>query len=141
MGGVWTVPMAAVASLWGVQSAGLRLGQLSAILKRATLLGAGALIGFFVTTPYAFTSRYYLDMLLGTWRLQGAIAGGDPFGAITIWSWATAIYTHIGPIGAALAGLGVAWVRLSIGHLYSGEVLGRCLLPAINGCAHGRYRY
>ena len=109
-GGPWTVPMAFLALLWGLQAAGHNIAALKPLLGRCMVLGAAALFGYFVSTPYAFTDPYLLRSLWSTWHIQGLGASTDgPFGRVTTSTWVQAIYAHIGPLAAALAG--VAMVR------------------------------
>jgi hypothetical protein len=113
MGGPWTVPMAALAAWWGLQSAGLRL-TLGRGIVAIVVLGAASLVGLFVTTPYAFIGHYYLDQVRATWQLQGTTAEEGPFGVITIWSWTKELYAYMGPLGAVLCGLAVGRILLSL---------------------------
>ena len=59
-GGPWTVPMAFLALLWGLQAAGHKFSAVKPLLGRCVVLGAAALFGYFVSTPYAFTDPYLL---------------------------------------------------------------------------------
>ena len=59
-GGPWTVPMAFLALLWGLQAAGHKFSAVKPMLGRCMVLGAAALFGYFVSTPYAFTDPYLL---------------------------------------------------------------------------------
>jgi Dolichyl-phosphate-mannose-protein mannosyltransferase/F5/8 type C domain len=114
MGGVWTVPMAALALWWGLRASGLKRGDIGAIVKRPATLGAASLVGWFVATPYALFDSYYFHKLAEVWALQGATAGDGPFGSITIGLWATKAYEYIGPVGAALCGLSIGRVGIGI---------------------------
>jgi 4-amino-4-deoxy-L-arabinose transferase-like glycosyltransferase len=109
-GGPWTVPMAFLALLWGLQAASHKFSAVKPLLGRCMVLGAAALFGYFVSTPYAFTDPYLLRSFSSMWQIQGLGASTDgPFGRVTISTWVQAIYAHIGPLAAALAG--VAMVR------------------------------
>ena len=58
VGGPWTVPMGLLALWWGVQATGHRLSDLTILAKRVALLGSTALLGYVVSTPYAFMDPY-----------------------------------------------------------------------------------
>jgi hypothetical protein len=118
MGGVWMVPVAALAWWWGLRASGQKLTEIGATIKRLAVLGVASLVGLFVTTPYAFIGDYYYRKLVDAWRVQGAAAADGPFGVITMWSWVTALYQHFGPIAVVLSALAVA----RIGH---GIITGR----------------
>jgi 4-amino-4-deoxy-L-arabinose transferase-like glycosyltransferase len=107
-GGPWTVPMAFLVLLWGLQAAGHKYYAVKPFLGRCVVLGAAALFGYFVSTPYAFTDLYLLRSYWSMWHIQGLSASTDgPFGRITPWTWLQAIYAHIGPLAAALAGVAI----------------------------------
>ena len=63
-GGPWTVPMAFLALLWGLQAAGHNTAAFKPLLGRCIVLGAAALFGYFVSTPYAFTDPIPAALLM-----------------------------------------------------------------------------
>src|SRR5262245_593850 len=107
-GGPWTVPMAFLALVWGLQAAGHKFYAVKPFFGRCVVLGAAALFGYFVSTPYAFTDPYLLRSYWSVWHFQGLGASTDgPFGSVTTSTWLQAIYAHIGPLAAALAGVAI----------------------------------
>jgi len=113
-GGPWTVPMSLLALGWGVQAAGHRLSDLSITTERVVLLGATGILGYVVSTPYAFMDPYLFRALASAWqyeRLSGASEG--PFGRVTMWTWIEAVYAHNGPLAAILVIAALARVAIS----------------------------
>lgn len=107
-GGPWMVPMALLALLWGMQAAGHNFPAVKQFLGRGVVLGAATVFGYFVSTPYAFTDPYLLRSYWSTWQIQGLGASTDgPFGRVTTATWLQAIYAHVGPLAAALAGVAI----------------------------------
>lgn len=115
VGGPWTVPMAALALWWGLGASGAGL-KLKPVAARVGLLGWGALLGYFLSTPYLFTNPYLYRTFKNAWQAQG-VGSDSPFGQVTLWTWTTATYDHIGPLAAALVALGL--VRVFAGALTS----------------------
>ena len=98
-GGPWTVPVALLAAAIGVKACASPSSMGWPMTKRAALLGPAALAGFFVTTPYAFLDTYYARSL----RLQYDIVSTNSLQQdLSPFSWSSAVYDHIGPIGAVL---------------------------------------
>ena len=97
LGGPWTVPMGLLALGWGVQAAGHRLRDLRIAIKRVALLGSTAVLGYVVSTPYAFMDPYLFRGFFSAWQLQGLGAAADgPFGRVTLWTWIEAVYSISG---------------------------------------------
>jgi hypothetical protein len=114
-GGAWTMPMAGMALWWGVQQAGFGRAGGCEIGRRVLALGAAALAGWMITTPYAFLDPYYIKRAAAQMLAQGPGAGAGPFGQVTVWTWLTRIHDHIGGVAAALCGLTIARVALRVG--------------------------
>ena len=113
-GGPWTVPMGLLALGWGIQAAGHQLRDWKVTTKRLTLLGSTALLGYVVSTPYAFMDPYLFKTYASAWFFQGLGAASDgPFGRVNLWTWVEAIYGHIGPLATILVVAALA--RVAIG--------------------------
>ena len=112
VGGPWTVPMALLALGWGIHATGGRIAELRTTVKRGALLGAAAIVGYAVSTPYGFLSFYLLKTLSVAWLIQG-IGSASPFGEITLWSWITTLYEYIGPAASILVMATIA--RVAVG--------------------------
>lgn len=113
-GGAWTVPMAALALWWGIAAARLRVVDWAGSLPRVAILGASALVGWIVTTPYLFDVYYAkatIDMLL----TQGPNATEGPFGRVTMLTWLGRIYEHMNMLALVLCALAVGRVVLRVG--------------------------
>jgi hypothetical protein len=102
-GGPWTVPMAVLAVWLGLRavSTAPRARTVRRTASRVALLGVAALIGFFVTTPYAFLDTYYARSM----HLAYQTVTRDSLqqsGAGPLLTWSKALYEYVGPVGALL---------------------------------------
>jgi Dolichyl-phosphate-mannose-protein mannosyltransferase len=123
LGGAWTVPMAALALWWGLQSTRINLGQEIAI--RLVVLVVAALAGWIITTPYGFMDPYYLKRVAAQLLVQGPSAGVEPFGHLTLWSWLIKVCDYVTPVGLVLTALALARIvlRIDIGARFRPLVL------------------
>ena len=113
-GGPWTVPMGLLALGWGMQAAGHQLRDWKVTTQRLTMLGSTALLGYVVSTPYAFMDPYLFKAYASAWFFQGLGAASDgPFGRVNLWTWIEAIYGHIGLLATILVVAALA--RVAIG--------------------------
>jgi hypothetical protein len=107
-GGSWTVPMAFLSLLWGMQAAEHKFYELKPLVGRCVVLGSGALFGYFISTPYAFLDPYLFRSYWLLWNIQGLAGSTDgPFGRITFGTWVQAIYAHSSRLRTKKKGLGV----------------------------------
>jgi 4-amino-4-deoxy-L-arabinose transferase-like glycosyltransferase len=109
-GGVWTIPMALLA-VWLGARARPRIARVLGV--RVLVLGAAALVGFFVSTPYAFLDTYYYRSIAITYSIvtQNHLQLSE---AVSLGSWAKTLYDYVGPIAAGLFAVTLAravWVN------------------------------
>jgi hypothetical protein len=93
-GGAWTIPMVLVALWLGAEPGSRRL------VRRLLVVGLAALVGFFVSTPYAFLDRYYARSM----RLAFETVTTDSLrqGRLSFSSWLDAVFDYAGPLATAL---------------------------------------
>lgn len=103
MGGPWLVPMAALATAWGVQTSA-DAHRIRCFVGRMTLLGLVALGAFALCTPYAFLDSFYFKVLRLVWRVYK----GSPFGEVTARTWWDQLWLHEGTTVGTLTVLALA---------------------------------
>jgi hypothetical protein len=129
-GGPWTIPMALLAVWLGAraQPAGPATALVRRLGSKTLVLGAAALIGFFISTPYAFFDTYYARSMQLAYRIvtEDSLQQNGPNSLVT---WGKALYEYIGPIGASLVVLTIGrvvwanWRKASDTTLTLGVVL------------------
>lgn len=107
-GGVWTIPMALLALWLGARLTRRRIsaGFARTLGARVLLLGGAGLVGFFISTPYAFLDRYYYRSIALTYRIV-ADNHLQLAEAVSLFTWGETLYDHIGPVGTTLFALSV----------------------------------
>lgn len=118
MGGPWMIPMVATATVVGLASlrGGLRQpGTVGELAKRGLLLLGISLATYFVTTPYAFLSRDFINMTSVVLRLVGG-SWMNPTNALT---WAAALWNNLSPpvMISALAGVLLVCIQAARGQV------------------------
>jgi hypothetical protein len=106
LGGPWLIPMAFAALAFGMKqyaaasAADTTFGRgIVAGGGRLALLGAASVAAYFVSTPYGFVDRYYLDSTLA---LFGIHTANTLQTNVNIASWAWALLDHAGCVAAGL---------------------------------------
>jgi hypothetical protein len=113
-GGIWTIPMALLALWLGTRADAAPLRRrLRAAAGRLLVLGGAALVGFFVTTPYAFFDTYYSRSIALTYRVV-ADNHLQLAEAVSLLTWTETLYDYLGPVATTLLALTVVrtiWVN------------------------------
>jgi hypothetical protein len=91
--------MTFLALFWGARVDRLGLAAWYRILGRFALLGGASLVGYFISTPYAFLDPYLFRSVVSEW----SVVRSTPYGVVTIWSWVIGIWADIGSVAAAFA--------------------------------------
>ena len=116
VGGPWIMPMALLAlwlgyHVWQQRLSGVYEGPAwggevdkRKLLDRIIVLGAAALLGLFLSTPYVFLDSYYLRALMNTLGMVDADRLQQKE-EITLAVWITAVATKIGMAGTILLGI------------------------------------
>lgn len=109
VGGPWLVPIGVAILLFGVSAAreaaspaDIVGSHLSMLLSRAIWMAASAMMGYFISTPYAFIDPYYFKSLINT---LGMVNADHLNQNVTLWTWLGALYQHVGLGSAVAAGL------------------------------------
>lgn len=111
-GGPWCVPIAMTALWLGLRLGGdwvaaereKAVGAWRDVIRRLAILGIAALLGFFLSTPYAFLGRYYYDSMmiaLGV-NMSDVLQQAQK---ISLATWIGAIYQQLGIIGSTLVAM------------------------------------
>ena len=107
-GGPWTIPMALFALWLGTRASGrVNARSVRQFFAQTLVLGAAALVGLFISTPYAFLDSYYLRSMAMTF---GVVSDNylQLTETIALFTWAEALYHYIGLAGACLVGITIA---------------------------------
>lgn len=111
VGGPWLIPMSVLALWWGLtrDRPGLSIALAKRGIGRILILGSGSLLGYFVSTPYAFLGPYYFKALRNVW----GIVSDSPLGGVSFLSWADGLRTHFGIGVSSLFAITVVSVLVS----------------------------
>jgi hypothetical protein len=108
MGGPWLVPMATLATAWGVHTApgsdAPRRVRTGRFIGRMGLLGLVAFGTWVLSTPYAFVDPFFFGTLRVAWRTYNQ----DSSAQATAWTWLIGVWDHEGAVILSMAGAGLA---------------------------------
>lgn len=106
VGGPWIAPMGLLAAWLGLKHAMGPAHQWTEKLKvflfnRSVILGAVAILGFIISTPYAILDSYYFLSLINTFKIVSSSYLNSPE-PVTLLSWTQMIHTKYGWLGVAV---------------------------------------